>query len=75
MNIGSEAQSKFAKISDYWDEDIVDKITELLREYQDLFPTNFSNLKRIVGDLGIMKINLKPDANLVKKHPYRFNPK
>ena len=31
-------------IGDYWDEDTVDKVTKLLHEYHDLFPTKFSNL-------------------------------
>jgi len=44
----------------------VDKVAKLLREYQDLFPTNFSNLKGIIGDLTMMKITLKPDAKPVK---------
>jgi len=47
----------------------------LLREYQDLFPTKFSDLKGIVGDLGVMKTTLKPDVEPVKKRPYRLNPK
>ena len=62
INIGSEVQPKFAKIGDYWDEGIVDKVTELLREYQDLFVAKFSNLKGIVWDLGVMKITFKPDV-------------
>ena len=45
VNNGSDTQPKFAKIGDYWDEDMIDKVVELLHEYQDLFPTNFSNLK------------------------------
>jgi len=53
----------------------VDKVTELLQEYQDLFPTNFSNLERIVGDLGVMKISLNPNAKPVKQRPYWLNPK
>jgi len=53
----------------------MDKVAELLHDYHDLFPTNFSNLKGLVGDLGMMKINLKPDAELVKQCPYRLNPK
>ena len=63
------------KIGDYWDEDTVEKVTKLLREYQDLFPTKFSNLKGIVGDLGNMKITLKLDKKPIKKHPYQLNPK
>lgn len=75
MNIGSEAEPKFTNISDYWDEEIVNKVAELLDEYQDLFPTEFSDLKEIVGDLGVMKINLKPYVKLVKQCPYRLKPK
>lgn len=33
VNIGSKAEAKFTKIGDYWDEDIVDKVAELLHEY------------------------------------------
>lgn len=54
---------------------MVGKVVELLHEYQDLFPTKFSKLKGMVGDLGVMKINLKPDAKMIKQCPYRLNPK
>ena len=36
---------------------------------------NFTEMKGIVGDLGEMKIPLKPDARPVKQHPYRLNPR
>lgn len=75
VNIGSEDEPKFATIGDYWDEDTVSKITNILHEYQELFPTRFSNMKGIVGDLGVMKIPLKLDAKPVKQRPYRLNPK
>lgn len=75
VNIGTEAQLKFAKIWNYWDEDTIDKVSELLHEYQDLFPTKFSYLEGIVGDLGVMEITLKPDIELVKKRRYHLNPK
>ena len=52
---------------------MVDKVTELLTEYQNLFPTKITDLKGIVGDLGMMKITLKPDVKLVKQRPYRLN--
>jgi len=45
---------------------MVDKVTEFLREYQDLFPTKFMNLKGIFRELGVVKITLKPNAKLVK---------
>jgi len=75
VNIGTEAEPKFTKIGDYWDDAIVDKVVELLREYQDLFPTKFTDLKGIIRNLGMMKIMLKPDAKPVKQRPYRLNPK
>lgn len=54
---------------------MVDKVIELLCEYQDLFSTKIMDLKGIVGDLGMMKITLKLDVKLVKQRPYRLNPK
>lgn len=75
VNIGTEAEPKFTNIGDYWDDATVDKVVELLCEYQDLFPTKFLDLKGIIGNLGIMKITLKPDVKLVKKRLYLLNPK
>lgn len=46
---------------------MVDKVIEFLREYQYLFPTMFTNLKVIIGDLGVMKITFKPDAKPLSK--------
>jgi len=66
VNIGSKAQPNFINIGDYWDEDTLYKVADLLQEYQDLLPAKFSNIKWIVWDLGVMKITLKPDAKLVK---------
>ena len=75
VNIGTEEEPKFAKIGDYWDYATIDKVVELLREYQDLFPTKFLDLKGILGDLGVMKIILKSGENPVKQRPYCLNPK
>ena len=54
---------------------MVSKVTELLHVYQDLFSTKFSEMKGILGDIGVIKIPLKPDTNPVKQRPYRMNPK
>ena len=62
-------------VGDYWDDSTIDKITELLHEYQDLFPTKFTDMKGIKGPMREMRIPLKPDARPVKKRPYRLNPK
>jgi hypothetical protein len=43
VNIGTVENPKMASIGDYWDEKIVERITELLHEYTDLFPTTFTN--------------------------------
>jgi len=63
------------KIGDYWDDGIVDKVANLLYEYEDLFPTKFMELNGIIGDQGIIKIVLKPDAKSIKQRPCRLNPK
>ena len=54
-------------LGDYWDDAMVDKVAKLLREYKDFFPTKITDLKRIVGNLGMMKITLKPNTKLVKQ--------
>ena len=45
---------------------MVSKVTELLHEYQGLFSTKFLEMKGILGDIGVIKIPLKADANPVK---------
>jgi hypothetical protein len=75
VNIGSTKHPKIASIGDYWDEQTMTEIQALLREYEDLFPTSFSELKGIKGDLGEMRIELKPDVKPVKHRPYRLNPR
>jgi hypothetical protein len=62
VNIGSEDTPKFANVGDYWDVATIDKITELLYEYQDLFPSNLTDMKGIKGPMGEMRIPLKLDA-------------
>ena len=62
VNIGTEAEPKFENIEDHWDDAMVDKVAKFLHEYQDLFPTKFTDLKGIIRDLGVMKITLKPNA-------------
>ena len=54
---------------------MVDKVGELIHEYQGLFSTKFTDLKGIIRDLGVMRITLKLDAKPVKQRPYCLNPK
>ena len=67
--------SKIASIGNYWDDMTIGQVADLLQEYQDLFPTKFEDMTRILGDLGVMRIQLKEGAKLVKHRPYRLNPR
>jgi hypothetical protein len=49
VNIGTTKNPKFAQIGDYWNDETIEKVADLLREYQDLFPTTFSEMKGIEG--------------------------
>jgi hypothetical protein len=73
VNIGIEETPNLANVRDYWDVATINKITELLHEYQDLFPTKFTDMKRIKGPMGEMRIPLKLDAKPVTQRPYRLN--
>ena len=62
-----------ASIGDYWDDDTICHIAKLLQEYPNLFSTKFIEMKRILGNLGVMKNPLKEGAKPVKQCPYRLN--
>jgi hypothetical protein len=74
VNIGTKEKPTIAIIGDYWDNETMEKITELLREYSELFPTTFLEMKGVAGELGEMKIPLRPDARPFRQIPYRLNP-
>jgi hypothetical protein len=74
VNIGTTHKPKIESIGDYWDEQRVKRITELLRKYSDLFPTTLTEMKGISGELGEMKIPLKIEAISVRQRSYRLNP-
>jgi hypothetical protein len=67
VNIGTKETPKLANVTDYWNVATIDKIIDLLHEYQDLFQTKFTKIKGIKGPMGEMMIPLKPGVNLVKK--------
>ena len=74
FNIRMNESMKMASIGDYWDEQTVERITKLSHEYNDLFSMTFTEMKRIEGEIGEMKIPLKPKARPIKQRPYRLNP-
>jgi hypothetical protein len=51
-NIGIVEQPKMVSIGGYWDEQTLESITELLCKYINLFPTTFTEMKGIAGELG-----------------------
>jgi hypothetical protein len=66
VNIGTAEHPKMASIGYYWDEPTVESITELLCEYNDLFPTTFKEMKGITGELGEMKIPLRHEVRPIR---------
>jgi hypothetical protein len=73
VNIGTTDNTKMEIIRDYWDEQIVEIIIDLLHEYNDLFPTTFTKMKQITRDLGEMNIPLKPEARPMRQRLYTLN--
>jgi hypothetical protein len=73
VNIGIDENPKLASIGDYWDEQTMIEIQDLLWKYENMFSTNLSKLKGIKRDLGEMRIELKPKSRLVKHRPYLLN--
>ena len=73
INIGTGEKPEFAIFGDYWDKETMAKITDLLHEFQDLFPTKFSEMKGILGNLGEMKIPFKLDVKPIRQRPYLLN--
>jgi hypothetical protein len=69
-NIDTKEAPKMDIIGDYWDKEMVTQVVDILKEYEDLFPWRFSKMKGIAGSLGAMKIQLKPNAKMVKRRPY-----
>jgi hypothetical protein len=51
VNIGTKEYPKFTQIGDYWDDETIEKIADLLHEYQDLFPMTFLEIKLIEREI------------------------
>jgi hypothetical protein len=74
VNIGMEENPKFANIGDYWNDETMEKIADLLRisrYFSNLFFRDEGNSWRIRRD----EYSLKLDAKPVRQRPYRLNPK
>jgi hypothetical protein len=73
VNIGTIENPKMASIGYYWDEQTIERITDLLHKYNALFPTTFIEINVIEGELREMKIPLRVEARSIKQRPYRLN--
>ena len=60
INIATEGQPKMARMGDYWSDQQTTEIIDLLKEYQDVFATDYKDLKGLVEEMGEMKIDLLP---------------
>jgi hypothetical protein len=69
VNIDTVENPKMANIVDYWNEQTVESITELLHDYNDLFPTTFTEMKGIAREVGEMKISLRARARPTRQRP------
>jgi hypothetical protein len=62
-----------AIIGDYWDQETMMQVVDLLKEYEELFLSRFYEMNVITISLEVMKIQLKPNDKPVKNRPYRLN--
>jgi hypothetical protein len=75
INIGTTEKPNIVVVGDYWDEKNFQEIHSLLREYEDLFPKTFLEIKGIKGAMGEIKIELKTGSKPVRNRTYCLNPK
>ena len=71
FDISNDDQPKIEKIGDYWSEEQTTKIVNLLKEFQDVFTRDYKDLKGLVHEMDKMKIEIKLDAQPIKKRPYK----
>ena len=62
VNISNDYRPKIAKFGDYWSKAQTTEITNLLKEFQDVFSRDYKDLKVLVHEMGEMKIDIKPDV-------------
>ena len=67
VEISNDDRPKIAKIRDYWSEEQFVDITNLLKEYRDVFVRDYKDLRGLVQEMGEIKIDLLHDAKPIKK--------
>ena len=72
FDISNDDRPKIEKNGDYWSEAQTIEITNLLKEFQDVFARDYKDLKGLVHEMGEMKIDIKPDVRPIKKRPYKL---
>ena len=74
-DISNDNRPKMARIGDYWSEEKTTEIVNLLMEFKYVFAWDYKYLKGLVAEMGEMKIDIKPDAQPIKKIPYKLDHK
>ena len=72
--MGKDNNPKISTLGNYQDDKTVSKTIYFLKEYEDLFPLFFTNIKWIEGVLKEMRITLKLDANPIIECSCQPNP-
>ena len=67
VDISCDHWPKLRKIEDSWIKEKTIVIVNIIKEYQDVFVRDYKDLKGLVQEMDKMKIELLPNANLVKK--------
>jgi hypothetical protein len=62
-------------IRDYWDKETVAQVVDIPKQYDNLFPQNFLEMKGIIISLRAMKIHLNIYVKPIKRRPYFLNTK
>lgn len=73
MNINTEADSHIANIGDYWIYIEIAQILDLMKEFQDIFPMYYHEMKGLHPSLGRMLIKLREGDKPLKKRTYKLN--
>ena len=74
MYLGDDEQSKPIKISTLLQSDFQTELVSLLREFRDVFASDYSDMNGLDPQFYQHRIHLKPDAIPSTQQRYRMNP-
>ena len=74
INLGTKEEPKMVRVGKDIEEKYEKKLIEVLKSYKDAFAWTYEDMKGIPPHICEHKIEIEPDANLVKQSRYRMNP-